>query len=79
MRSAIAGEQEWFASPDAAVMRASETAGMEVLEQLSERGLVHQATDLEGLRGHLRQPRRIACTTAASGSTPAWPSWPFGR
>jgi tyrosyl-tRNA synthetase len=47
---------------------------MDVLAQLAERGLGHQATDLEGLREHLRQPRRVYC-----GFDPTAPSLTLGN
>ena len=47
---------------------------MDELNQLSERGLLHQTTDLDGLREHFRQPRRIYC-----GFDPTAPSLTLGN
>jgi tyrosyl-tRNA synthetase len=47
---------------------------MDVLAELEARGLVHQATDLDGLREHLRAPRRVYC-----GFDPTAPSLTLGN
>ncbi|MGE3808502.1 MAG: tyrosine--tRNA ligase [Gemmataceae bacterium] len=47
---------------------------MEVLAELESRGLVYQATDLDGLREHLREPRRVYC-----GFDPTAPSLTLGN
>jgi tyrosyl-tRNA synthetase len=47
---------------------------MDILTHIRERGLVHQSTDLDGLRDHLKVPRKVYC-----GFDPTAPSLTIGN
>ncbi len=47
---------------------------MDILTHIQKRGLVHQSTDLDGLREHLKVPRKIYC-----GFDPTAPSLTIGN